>query len=79
MFCCQSGYTLVRKDSEEEMALLGSHEVNEGRVQVEEAPEEVSLPLSMAASRVQKQEDVLCQRLEGACTRIRWCLVSNQG
>ncbi|XP_049625162.1 V-type proton ATPase 116 kDa subunit a 2 [Suncus etruscus] len=36
----RSGYTLVRKDSEEEMSLLGSHEVNEGRVQVEEASEE---------------------------------------
>eukprot|EP00070_Physeter_catodon_P029409 XP_028336303.1 V-type proton ATPase 116 kDa subunit a isoform X4 [Physeter catodon] len=38
----RSGYTLVRKESEEEVSLLGSHDIEEGNNQVEDGCREVT-------------------------------------
>lgn len=39
--CCQSGYTLVRKDSKEEVSLLGSQDIEEGNNPMEDGCREV--------------------------------------
>lgn len=40
--CCQSGYTLIRKDSEEEVSLLGSQDIEEGNNQMEDGCREMT-------------------------------------